>query len=59
MKSIVLSVISIKSAKILFNPTLGLSLIYNKCYRYNEKMFKKEESVEILKILSWINNMNK
>ena len=37
--------------------TLLLSSICNKCGREDEKIFKEEESIEILKILGLINNI--
>ena len=39
--------------------TLVLSIICNKCKNEDEKIFKEEESVEILKILGLINNIEK
>ena len=38
----------------IFDKTLALSLICGKCGSNNEKIIKKEESVEILTILSLI-----
>ena len=40
-----------------FTKTLILSIIYSKCGSKNEKMFKEVESIEILNILSLIDNM--
>ena len=37
---------------------LVLSIICDKCGSNDEKIFKEEESIEILKILGLINNMN-
>ena len=38
----------------LLEKTLVLSIIWNKCKNKDEKVFKEEESIEILKI-SWFN----
>ena len=48
-----------KDAKILyiFDKTLALSIICGKCSRKDKEIFKKEKSIEILKILVWMNNM--
>ena len=40
----------------MFLKTLYLSIIYSKCCYEYEKIFEKEESIEILKILGLINN---
>ena len=40
----------------LFEKLLVLSIICSKCKSEDEKLFKKEESVEILKLLSLIEN---
>ena len=40
---------------LFFKKTLSLSTVYNKCDHEYEKIFKKEESIEILKILGLIN----
>ena len=37
--------------------TLGLSNVYSKCGHEHEKIFKEKESIEILKILGLINNI--
>ena len=37
--------------------SLSLSIVYSKCGHENEKTFKEEESIEILKILGLINNI--
>ena len=37
--------------------TLSLSIVYSKCGHKYEKIFKKEESIEILKVLGLINNI--
>ena len=42
----------------IFDETLSLSTICDKCSRKEEKIFKEEESIEILRILSLINNMS-
>ena len=36
---------------------LVLSIIYSKCKTKDEKLFKEEESIEILKILGLIENI--
>ena len=36
---------------------LSLSIVYNKCGHAYEKIFRKEESIEILKIFGLINNI--
>ena len=50
-----------KSKKIkisyIFKKILSLSIVYSKCGHEYEKIFKEEESVEILKILGLINNI--
>ena len=53
-KSIVLS---IKSLKYHIAKTLLLSSICNKCGSEDEKIFMEEESIEILKILCLITNI--
>ena len=40
----------------LLEKTLVLSIIWSKCKIEDEKIFKEEESIEILKILGLINN---
>ena len=42
----------------IFDKTLVLSIICDKCSSEEENIFKEEESIEILKILGLINNMN-
>ena len=42
----------------IFDKKLVLSIIYNKCNSNDEKIFKEEESIEILKILGLVNNTN-
>ena len=42
----------------IFDETLSLSTICDKCSSNDEKIFKEEESIEILRILSLINNMS-
>ena len=39
--------------------TLDLSIICSKCKDADEKMFKEEESIEILKIIGLISNIQK
>ena len=48
-----------KNTKIsyIFEKTLILSIICNKCGNKDEKSFKEEESIKILKILGLIKNM--
>ena len=41
----------------LLEKTLVLSIICSKCKNENEKIFKEEESIEILKILGLIENI--
>ena len=41
----------------LLEKTLVLSIICSKCENEDEKIFKEEESIEILKILGLINNI--
>ena len=41
----------------IFKKTLSLSFSYSKCCHEYEKVFKKEVSIEILKILGLISNM--
>ena len=50
----------LKNPKIscIFNGTLVLSIICGKCSNNNDTIFKKEQSIEILKILALINNIN-
>ena len=42
----------------IFDETLSLSTICDKCSSNDEKIFKEEESIEILRILSLINNLS-
>ena len=42
----------------IFDETLSLSTICDKCSSNDEKIFKEEESIEILRILILINNMS-
>ena len=37
--------------------TLSFSIVYSKCAHEYEKIFKEEESIEILKILGLITNI--
>ena len=39
-----------------FQKTLSLSVFCSKCENENEKIFKEEESIEIIKILDIIKN---
>ena len=41
----------------IFEKSLVLSIIYSKCKNEDKKMFKEEESIEILKILGLIENI--
>ena len=41
----------------IFNKTLSLSIVYRKCGDEYEKIFKEEESTEILQILGLNNNI--
>ena len=41
----------------IFEKTLVLSIICSKCKNEDEKIFKEEESIEILKILGLIENI--
>ena len=40
-----------------FRKTLFVSIIYSKCKREDKKLINEEESIEILKILSLIENI--
>ena len=40
-----------------FKKTLSLFIVYSKCGREYEKLFKEEEPIEMLKILGLINNI--
>ena len=60
-KCIVLSVVSTENSKTLkmsyiFNNNLVLSITCGKCSNNDDKIFKQEESIEILRILGLINN---
>ena len=37
--------------------TLNLSIVYSKCFHEYKKIFKEEQTIEILKILGLINNI--
>ena len=41
----------------VFKKLLSLSIVYSKCSHEYKKVFKEEESIEILKILGLINNI--
>ena len=41
----------------IFEKTLSLSFVYSKCGHEYKKIFKEEKSIEILKILGLINNI--
>ena len=61
-KYIVLSVISMKNSKTLKYYTSSIqkvfSFICDKCSSNDYKLFKEEESIEILKVLGLIDNIN-
>ena len=40
-----------------FKKTLNLSIVYSKCGREYKKIFKEEQSIEILKTLGLIDNI--
>ena len=46
-----------KTTSYIFKKSLSLSIVYSKCGHEYEKIFKEEESTEILKILGLINNI--
>ena len=46
-----------KKLKYVFKKTLSLSTVYSKCDHEYEKIFKEEESIEILKILGLTNSI--
>ena len=47
-----------KNPKIyIFRNTISLSIVYSKCGHEHEKIFKEEETLEILKILGLITNI--
>ena len=63
-KYIALFVVSIENLKILkhhtsylLEKTLALSIICSKCRNEDDKIFKEEESIEILKVLGLIENI--
>ena len=41
----------------LLEKTLALSFIFSKCNNQDEKIFKEKESIEILKVLGLIDNI--
>ena len=43
----------------LLGKILVLSIVFSKCKNEDEKIFKEEESIEILKILGLVNNIEK
>ena len=60
LKCILMFAISIENLKktktsYTFQKTLSLSIVYSKCGHEYKKIFKKRESIEILKILFLIN----
>ena len=42
----------------ILDKILVFSIIFDKCGNNNEKLFKEEESIEIIKSFGLINNMN-
>ena len=48
-----------KNPKILYTffKKIGLSIVYSRCGHEYKKIFKEEESIEILKVLALINNI--
>ena len=48
---------NLKNLKDILDEKLVLSIICNKCKNEDEKVFKDEESIEILKILGLIENV--
>ena len=50
---------NLKKTKIsyIFKKALSLSIVYSKCGHECEKIFKEEESIEILRILGLIHNI--
>ena len=50
---------NLKKTKIsyIFKKPLSLSIVYSKCGHKNEKIYKEEESIEILKIFGLITNI--
>ena len=53
----VASIENLKNHKYLLEKTLVLSIICSKCENEDEKIFKEEESIEILKIFGLVNNI--
>ena len=41
----------------IFRKALSLCIVHSKCVHEYEKIFKEEESIEIIKILGLINNI--
>ena len=46
-----------KLKHIIYKKRLSLSIVYSKCSHEYKKIFKEEESIEILKILGLTNNI--
>ena len=46
-----------KTKLYIFKKAFSLSIVYIKCGYEYEKIFKEEESIEILKVLALINNI--
>ena len=40
-----------------FQKTLNLSIVYRKCGHEHKRVFKEQQSIEILKIIGLINNI--
>ena len=57
-RSNALLVVSTENLKILKYHTLVISVIWSKCKNEVEKIFKEEESIEILKIIGLIKKYN-
>ena len=53
----VASIENLKNHKYLLEKTLVLSIICSKCENEDEKIFKEEESIEILKFFGLVNNI--
>ena len=56
-KYITLFAVSIGNLSYMLEKTLVISIICSKCKNNDEKIFKEEEPIEILKILGLIENI--
>ena len=56
-KYITLFAVSIENLSYMLEKTLVISIICSKCKNNDEKIFKEEEPIEILKILGLIENI--